>query len=119
MNYSRLRFSKETSDLLGGLQAQTGLTPNLLARIGFSLSLQDPTLIAPEAYTSDGEREIDRHTLTGQWDALFMALFKERCHQDGVHEDEQWAYFRAHMNRGVLLLSKQVYRLPDMLNLFH
>lgn len=117
MNYYRLRFSEEASKKLSQLKGRTGLTPNLLARIGFCMSLNDPAPPNPADYTPDSDREIDRHTLTGSWDALFIALLKERCHQDGLGEADWFPQFKAHMNRGVLLLDKRVRSLNDLIHL--
>ena len=116
MNYNRLRFSEEASRKLGLLKGRTGLTPNLLARIGFCMSLNDPTPPNPADYHPDSNREIDRHTLTGAWDSLFVALLKERCQQDGVAEEDLLAQFKAHMNRGVLLLDKRIRSLNDLIH---
>jgi len=43
MNYYRLRFGEEASRKLSQLKGKTGLTPNILARIGFCMSINDPT----------------------------------------------------------------------------
>jgi DNA sulfur modification protein DndE len=119
MKLNRLRISEEVSNRLSILKGRTGLTPNILCRIGFCLSLNDPTVPNPDDYPADTEKEIDRHTLTGQWDRLFVALIKERCYQDGLHlsDEELAAQFRAHVNRGVLLLYKQVRSLNDLMQL--
>lgn len=114
MNYYRLRFGEEASKRLIQLKARTGLTPNLLARIGFCMSINDPTPPTPEHYLPDSDREIDRHTLTGAWDALFMVMLKERCRRDGFDEEAFFPQFKAHMNRGVLLLDKRVRHLTDL-----
>lgn len=115
MNYNRLRFCEEASRKLSQLKGRTGLTPNILARIGFCMSLNDPTPPDPAAYHPESEREIDRHTLTGPWDSLFVALIRERCQQDGFCEEVLASQFKAHMNRGVLLLDKRVRALNDLL----
>ena len=116
MNYSRLRISETVSDQLLVLKARTGLTPNILCRIGFCLSIEDPTVPDPDDYPGDTEREIDRHTLTGPWDRLFVALITERCHRDGLALSNEVLVeqFRAHINRGVLLLYKRVRSLNDL-----
>jgi DNA sulfur modification protein DndE len=82
MKLNRLRVCKEVDQRLSQLKAKTGLNPNLLCRIGFCLSLNDPTTPNPANYPPDGEREINRYTLTGEWDMLFVALLRERCAQD-------------------------------------
>jgi DNA sulfur modification protein DndE len=121
---NRLRIRKEVAQRLITLKARTGLTPNILCRIGFCLSLTDPTMPSAQEAEDDGERpavekEINRHTLTGQWDPLFVALIKERCHRDGLSlDDEALAdHFCAHIDRGVLLLYKRVRTLNDLARL--
>jgi DNA sulfur modification protein DndE len=95
------------------------LTPNILCRIGFCLSLNDFTIPNPDDFLPDSDREIDRHTLTGPWDRFFVALLKERCQQDGLPLDDETlgAQFRAHVSRGVLLLFKQVRSINDLAKL--
>lgn len=119
MKFSRIKFSKEASETLAKMKGKTGLTPNILCRIGFCLSINDPTVPDPKDFPSNGDREIDRQVLTGQWDELFYALFKERCKKDSIKEDEKemLSVFRAHMNRGVLLLSKRVKSIKDIARL--
>lgn len=119
MKLNRLRVTEEVSGRLSILKARTGLTPNILCRIGFCLSLNDPSNPNPEDYPPDSDREIDRHVLTGQWDNLFVALIKERCKQDGLPVDDGTLakYFSAHVNRGVLLLYKRVRSLNDLVYL--
>lgn len=117
MKYSRIRFSKEASETLARMKGKTGLTPNILCRIGFCLSINDPTIPDPEDYSSDGDREIDRQVLTGHWDHLFECLIRERCLGDGIEQNDLLPHFRAHMNRGVLLLSKRVKSIKDIARL--
>ena len=118
MKLNRLRVCEEASGRLSILKARTGLTPNILCRIGFCMSLKDPTRPNPEEYLPTSDREIDRHTLTGPWDSLFVAMIRERCLQDGITDEEQIAeQFKAHIDRGVLLLYKRVRSLNDLAQL--
>ena len=105
MKLNRLRLCAEVSNRLSILKGRTGVTPNVLCRIGFCLSLNDPSIPDPSDYPSDTDKEIDRHTLTGPWDHLLVALTKERCYPDGLplSNDGVMARFRAHVNRGALL----------------
>ena len=114
MKLNRLRVSEEASKQLSLLKGRTTLTPNILCRIGFCLSLNDPSVPDPADYLPDSDREIDRHTLTGQWDSLFVALLRERCHRDGIGEEQLASQFKAHIDRGVLLLHKRVRNLNDL-----
>ncbi|MCG8353505.1 MAG: DNA sulfur modification protein DndE [Chloroflexales bacterium] len=119
MNLTRIRFCDEVDQRLRHLKGRTGLSANLLCRIGFSLSLTEPTIPDPALYPEDSSREIERGTLTGRYDPLFVALLRQRCLSDGLptHGEVFEAQFRAHMNRGVLLLYQQVKSLPDLCKL--
>lgn len=113
MKLTRLRLSKDASNRLRFLAGKTGLTPNLLCRIGFCLSLGEPSLPDLEAYP-DEDREFNRYTLLGEYDPLFIALLKERCMEDSIPPESLPNYFRAHMNRGVLLLQQRVRGIIDI-----
>lgn len=115
MQLSEMTFSEEASRNLSRMKGSTGLTPNILARIGFCLSLEDPTPPDPNDYEGSGYVNIKRHVLTGYYDPLFIAMLKERCHQDEIAEEEWPTLFKAHMNRGVLLLNKRLKSLDGLL----
>ena len=116
MKLSKIRLTKDASSRLRFLAGRTGLTPNLLCRVGFCLSLNEPSLPNPENYPEEG-REFNRYTLLGEYDSLFVALLKERCHQDGANLALLPDYFRAHMNRGVMLLQACVRSVSDIATL--
>jgi DNA sulfur modification protein DndE len=113
MKLTRLRLTKESSNRLRFVAGKTGLTPNLLCRIGFCLSLAEPTLPNPGDYPEE-DREFNRYTLLGEYDPLFVAVLKERCRRDGVSPDLLADYFRAHVNRGVTLLQQRVRGISDL-----
>jgi DNA sulfur modification protein DndE len=116
MKLTKLRLTKEASNRLRFLAGKTGVTPNLLCRLGFCLSLGEPAVPNPDAYPEE-EREFNRYTLLGEYDPLFVALLKERCRQDGLELSKLADYFRAHMNRGVVLLQGRVRSIGDMAEL--
>lgn len=115
MKMTRLRVCQEVDQRLSQLKARTGLTPNLLCRLGFCLSLNDPIVPDPDSYPPDSNREINRYTLTGEWDDYFVALLRERCIHDNLDlETDLEDQFRAHVNRGVLTLYLRVKHLGDL-----
>jgi DNA sulfur modification protein DndE len=116
MKLSKLRLTKDASNRLRFLAGKTGLTPNLLCRIGFCLSLGEPSAPNPDEYL-DEDREFNRYTLLGEYDTLFIALLRQRTTEDGLGEDRLPDYFRAHMNRGVLLLQQRAKSLSDIATL--
>jgi hypothetical protein len=44
-------------------------------------------------------------------------LLRQRCHNDRLPAEELSDYFRAHLNRGVVLLQGRVKSLSDITNL--
>lgn len=115
MNLTRLRVSEDADRALISLKARTGLTPNLLCRIGFCLSLNMPTIPKLDDYGQDSNRELNRYTLTGEWDTFFIALLKERCAKDHLDlENDLESQFKAHINRGVIELQRRVKHLSDI-----
>jgi DNA sulfur modification protein DndE len=84
--------------------------------MGFCLSLEEPKIPNPREFAEE-EREFNRYTLLGEYDALYIALLRQRLHQDGLEMDDLEGYFRAHLNRGISLLQQRVRNVADLANL--
>jgi len=112
---NRIRVSVETDKRLRHLKARTGLTPNLLCRLGICLSLAERTPPDPIGHLDTDGREFNRYTLTGPWDSLFLALIRQDCYERDLPLPESLEeQFLAHLYRGVLLLSMRVKGLEDI-----
>lgn len=119
MSFNRVRISQDTTKRLQILKGKTGLTPNILLRLAFCFSLNDPKIPNPAEYDQDGQ-ELNRYTLTGEWDLFFMGLMKERCIVDGLDpEKDLLPQFRAHLNRGVFGIYGRIKDIGDIGNLFN
>lgn len=117
MKLSRIKFSTDATTKLRTMKNRTGITPNILARMGFMLSLKDQTIPSSDDFPEDG-MEINRYTLTGDYDLLFCTFLKQRCHKDNLGiESEMPDQFRAHMNRGVFTLSARIKDLHSIAEL--
>lgn len=116
MKLTKLRLTKDASNRLRFAAGKTGLTPNLLCRMAFCLSLAEPSIPDPDNFPEE-DREFNRYTLLGEYDALFVALLRERCRKDGVEPSRAADYFRAHMNRGITLLQGRIKTLADIADL--
>jgi DNA sulfur modification protein DndE len=116
MKLSKIRLTKDASNRLRFLAGRTGLTPNLLCRMGFCLSLEEPKAPNPEEFPEE-EREFNRYTLLGEYDALYVALLRQRLYQDSLNEAVLEDHFRAHMNRGISLLQQRVRSVADLASL--
>jgi DNA sulfur modification protein DndE len=117
LSFNRIRLSKSATTRLSILKGKTGITPNILCRIGFCISLRDPLVPNPENYDEEGQ-EINRYTLTGEWDKFFIALLKERLLRDGLDlNNDLFPQLRAHINRGAINLYDRVKKLGDLQDL--
>jgi DNA sulfur modification protein DndE len=84
--------------------------------MGFCLSLEEPKAPNPAQFPEE-EREFNRYTLLGEFDSLFVALLRQRLHQDGLRLDHLEGHFRAHLNRGITLLQQRVRSVNDLAGL--
>lgn len=116
MQLNKIKLTTESSERLKQLKARTGLTPNILCRIGFCLSLRDKTVPNPDKYPEE-DREFNRYTLLGEWDDLYVALLRQWCIENIDEEVELIDYFRSHMNRGVEYVSKSAKSISDIARL--
>jgi DNA sulfur modification protein DndE len=115
--FNRVRLDSDVTNQLQLLQQNTGMTPNYLARVGLCYSLREPRPPNPAEYDTDG-KTINRFTLLGEHDALYMALVRKRMlNEDRDPEGELYDYFLAHLNRGVDTLSGRVTNLTDFQDL--
>ncbi len=113
--FNRIHIGKETDQRLRNLKTRTGLTPNLLCRLGFCLSLAEPGIPDAQLYADGNAREFNRYTLTGQWDVFFFSLLRERLQLDGLDpEADLESQFKAHLNRGVGLLIQRLKNVTDL-----
>ena len=115
--WNRLRLSDEFTYRLRNLKGRTGLTPNLICRIGFCLSLAEPRIPDPARYDENGQ-EFNRSTLLGDWDDLYEALLRERLAADQLDLQAHFLpQLRAHMNRGAGMACNRIRGLSDVLAL--
>jgi DNA sulfur modification protein DndE len=119
MVFNRIYVGEEVDQRLRLLKNRTGLTPNLLCRLGFCLSLTEPIIPDPQLYAEGQAREFNRSTLTGQWDIFFFALLRERRleEESSNPEADLEAHFKAHLSRGVLMLYQRLKSLEDLAEL--
>ncbi len=113
----KIQLAEASTQLLKTLKLRTGLTHQYLCRIAFCVSLAEPGVVEPDAYDEKG-LEFNRYTLTGEWDALFLAYLREWMATNAPgspHNESAWA--RAHINRGLSVLPRRVRTLADVARL--
>ena len=113
----KIQLDEASTQLLKTLKARTGLTHQYLCRIAFCLSLAEAGTVDPSAYDEKG-LEFNRYTLTGEWDALFVAYLREWIVNTAPGSDQsETAWARAHINRGLTVLPRRVRTLADVADL--
>ena len=110
----RIRFSKEADSWLRVMKSRTEITPNLLCRLGFCLSLEEGGIPENEKYDEGSDREINRYTLLGDLELVLTSLLRQRLQADGIPLTEMDRQFRAHLHRGVVLLAGRLKALTDL-----
>jgi DNA sulfur modification protein DndE len=117
MSFNKLHVSERATKCFPSLKGKTGLTPNILCRMALCLSIVDPSRPNPRLDDEKG-MEFSRYTLLGEWDAFFIALLRERLIHDGLDpEEDLMPQFKAHLNRGIVMLFSRVKTLTDVYDL--
>lgn len=105
MNY-KLRTSKKAEGDLKTLQNNTRLQPFLLARLAISLSLKEENPVDVNEVKDITGLEFNRNTLTGEYDGLYKSLVVQRLGRPLTDEEFFPGYVKAHLERGLPLLSE-------------
>lgn len=117
MTLQRVLFTPDADNRMRMLKGRTGITPNLLGRMGFCLSLEEPgTPALLNAKVAPG-REINRYTMLGEYDEAFIALLITWMDGRGykiTKPEEVNKYFLAHMNRGIELITARLKTIIDL-----
>lgn len=99
-------FSKDVENRLRMLKAKVGVTPNIICRLGFCLSLNMPS-DPPAVDEGDKGKDIRRITLFGQYETLLVALLVQWKKDVGSKLELDDLCVR-HMHRGVNLINPNV-----------
>jgi DNA sulfur modification protein DndE len=111
MHFNKINLSADATSRLRSLRQRAQLTPNLLTRVALMLSLEEGSVAGVAVPDEDG-MEMNRYTLTGDYDALFVALLRaveEGAREGGaLRDDELLMRLRTHLHRGVGTLAVRV-----------
>lgn len=101
----KLKTSKETMESFNEIGASLHLQPFALAKIAISLSIREKkTLIEEDFHTDTDGLELNRQTITGEYDELFKALIISDNGKFISDEEYFPKYLKAHLDRGAKLL---------------
>lgn len=120
----RLKTSKRTKEIFEEIGGSSNLKPFALSKIAVSMSLSSSISILEYENNDTNGLELQRSTVTGEFDSLFKALIEMNLGRH-ISEDEYYPdYMKLHMDRGAeLLYNKYKYaggNLEDFItNLLH
>lgn len=114
LTLQRIPFTVEADNQLRMLKARTGITPNIVCRLGFCLSIEETGI--PKEIPTDYKlgREINRYTLLGKYDSTYVSLLITRLLHDKISITKIDKMFLAHINRGVYMLASRVKSVTDI-----
>ncbi len=117
LTLQRIPFTIDVDNRLRAVKSRTGITPNILCRIGFCLSLEEPGVPSLIGRNTEIGREINRYTLVGKYDMLFTALIKTWLNKMDIDFSQIDDMFVSHMNRGAQIITSRVKSVGDIANL--
>ena len=124
MAIEHIRLSQQAKDQLVRLKRVTGISNwNVLCRWAFCLSLAEPTIPAPAKIVTDSSVEMTWKVFGGEYNEIYLALLKVRCHEDGFPrtEDTLHQQFKLHLHRGIGYLASKASnkQIENVADLFH
>lgn len=104
----KLKTSKETMKVFNEIGASTHLQPFVLAKIAIALSIRDSNALDADCFNTDNDGlELNRQTITGEYDDLFKALIISKNGCDLLDDEYFPKYLKAHIDRGAKLLRSE------------
>lgn len=101
----KLRTSKETMAVFEEIGASIRLQPFVLSKIAIALSVRKEEALNNDDFTTDNDGlELNRQTITGEYDDLFKALIVYHAKKALTEEEYFPSYLKAHLDRGAKIL---------------
>ena len=96
--------------------ASTGYAPFVLSKMSISMSLKSGKPLKEQDFHSDTYGlELNRQTITGEWDDLYKALI-EMFEKQHINDDDYFQkYLKAHLDRGAKILYAEYKYKGDLL----
>lgn len=115
----KIRTSKNTMNYFEEISSSENLQPFILSKLAISMSLKNPKPLNEQDFHTDvNGLELNRQTITGEFDDIFKCLVEMR-EEKHINDDEYFQrYLRAHLNRGAkMIYSEYKYNKDFLLSL--
>ncbi len=104
----KLKTSKNTMKIFNEIGASIHLQPFVLSKIAIALSIRAFEELGESDFSTDNDGlELNRQTITGEYDELFKALIISRNNVAISDDDYFPRYLKAHLDRGAKLMSAE------------
>lgn len=112
----KIKTSKKTMNIFEEMSASTNYAPYILAKLSISLSIKSEAPLKNEDFKTDTYGlELNRQTITGEWDDLYKCLIS-MSEQRHIDDDEYFQkYVKAHLDRGAKMLYSEFKYNSDFL----
>lgn len=112
----KIKTSKKTMEYFEEIGASTGYAPFVLSKMSISMSLKSGKPLKEQDFHSDTYGlELNRQTITGEWDDLYKALI-EMFEKQHINDDDYFQkYLKAHLDRGAKILYAEYKYKGDLL----
>ena len=104
LTLKRIPFTETADQQLRTLKTRTGMPANILCRLGFCLSLEEPGMPPQLPKGFPVGREINRYTLLGEYEYLLLALLKAKIYTNTLQPEDINQFFLCHINYGIELI---------------
>ena len=104
----KIRTSKKTTQIFQEIGASEQLQPFILSKLAIALSIKNQNPLTDSDFRRDNNGlELNRQTITGEYDILFKCLIEMKEHRH-IEDDEYFKnYVKAHLDRGASYLQNE------------
>lgn len=101
----KIKTAKKTMEIFEEITASTNYAPFILAKLAISMSIKSgKPLTEGNLKTDNFGLELNRQTITGEWDELYKCLI-EMFEGRHIGDDEYFQkYLKAHLDRGARMI---------------
>ena len=104
----KLKTSKETMDIFAAIGASIHLQPYALCKIAVALVVRSKEQLVEDDFKTDNDGlELNRQTITGEYDDLFKALILQKENKNISDEEYFPKYLKAYIDKGAKMLDSE------------
>ena len=104
----KLKTSKETMEIFAAIGASIHLQPYALCKIAVALAIRAQECLVEADFKTDNDGlELNRQTITGEYDDLFKALILQKENRNISDEEYFPKYLKAYIDKGAKMLDSE------------